>query len=141
MEAQYAEAKEEVILELKAKTTTITVKDFTPAGARLEYNLQGQVTGRYNAQHIETVNALLKPDATGEYEIRIVETTSDGDVILGTGKGKARTESSGMIMVEGETKLMTSSKKLAWVNNIKGRHEGSYNPATGESLLRLHAKT
>jgi len=31
MEAQYAEAKKNLIVELKEKTTTITVKDFSPA--------------------------------------------------------------------------------------------------------------
>ena len=66
MEAQYAEAKEELLGEVKEKTTTITVKDFTPAGVRAEYNQQGEVKGRYNAIHIETVTVLFKPDGTAE---------------------------------------------------------------------------
>src|SRR6266705_1413350 len=46
METQYAEAKGELLFELKEKTTTVTIKDFTPAGVRSEYNLQGQVKGK-----------------------------------------------------------------------------------------------
>src|SRR5438093_12183302 len=92
MEAQYAEAKENLIVELKEKTTTITVKDFSPAGNRVEYNSEGEVTGMYNARHIETVSGLVKPDGSSEYEARAIDTTSDGDTILITAKGKGRVE-------------------------------------------------
>src|SRR6059036_3930056 len=87
MEAQYAEAKEDLIVELKEKTTTITVKDFSPAGIRVDYNSEGEVTGMYNARHIETVSGLVKPDGSSEYEARAIDTTSDGDTILITAKG------------------------------------------------------
>lgn len=140
MEAQYAEAKEELIAEVKEKATTITIKDFTPAGVRAEYNVQGEVKGRYNAMHVETVTTLLKPDGTVDYEGRGVDTTSDGDVVLVTAKGKGRQETPSRISFEGETIFQTASKKLAWLNNTKGRHEGSYNPFTSEATYRLLGK-
>lgn len=140
MEAQYAEAKEELIGELKAKTTTITIKDFTPAGVRAEYNVQGEVKGRLNAMHIETATALFKPDGTIEYEDRAIQTTSDGDAVLLTEKGMARQESPTRISYAGETTFQTASKKLAWLNTTKGRHEGTYNPATGELSGKLYGK-
>jgi len=68
MEAQYAEAKENLIAELKEKTTSITIKDFSPAGIRVDYNSEGEVTGMYNARHIETASGLVKPDGSSEYE-------------------------------------------------------------------------
>ena len=49
MEAQYAEAKEELLLESKAKNTTRTIKDFSPAGIRLEDNFEGESKGVYTA--------------------------------------------------------------------------------------------
>ena len=141
MEAQYAEAKGELIGELKSKTTTITIKDFTPAGVRAEYNMQGEIKGRINSRHIETVTALFKPDGTIEYEDRSVDTTSDGDVVLGTGKGKARQDNPTKISFEGESNYQTASSKLAWLNNLKGRHEGTYNVVTGEASVKLYGKT
>ena len=140
MEAQYAEAKEELIGELKEKTTTITIKDFTPAGVRAEYNQLGEITGKINARHIETVTALFKPDGTVEYEGRGVSTTSDGETFLETSKGKGRTETPSKISFEGETSYQTASKKLAWLNGVKGRHEGTYNSDTGEASIKLYGK-
>ncbi len=140
METQYAEAKEELLGELKEKTTTITIKDFTPAGVRAEYNQQGEVRGKFNSRHIETVSALFKPDGTVEYEGRGVDITSDGETFLVTAKGKGRQESPTTIRFEGETNYQTASKKLAWLNTTKGRHEGTYNNATGEASIRLYGK-
>jgi len=141
MEAQYAEAKEELIGELREKITTITVKDFSPAGIRVEYNSEGEVTGRYNARHIETVSGLVKPDGSSDYEARAIDTTSDGDTILITAKGKGMVETPTKSRFEGEHTFQTASKKLAWLNTVKGRHEGTYNPATGEVSIRLYGKT
>src|SRR2546425_13085114 len=101
MEAQYAEAKEELLGEVNEKTTTITVKDFTPAGVRAEYNQQGEVKGRYNAMHIETVTVLFKPDGTAEYEGRGIDSTSD--TILTTAKGKGKGETPTTMSFEAET--------------------------------------
>src|SRR2546425_3488073 len=141
MEAQYAEAKEELIGELKEKTTTITVKDFSPAGIRIEYNSEGEVIGRYSARHIETASVLVKPDGTSEYEARGIDTTNDGDTILITAKGRGWVETPTKSRFEGEDTFQTASKKLAWLNTVKGRHEGTFNPATGEVSIRLYGKT
>jgi len=141
MEAQYAEAKENLIAELKEKTTSITIKDFSPAGIRVDYNSEGEVTGMYNARHIETASGLVKPDGSSEYEARGIDTTSDGDTILITARGKGRVETPTSSRLEGEHTFQTASKKLAWLNKVKGRHEGTYNPATGEVSIRLYGKT
>jgi PKD repeat protein len=140
MEAQYAEAKEEFLLELKAKNTTRTVKDFSPAGIRLEDNFEGESKGIYNAKHYGTINALIKPDGTNEYEVRQIDTTSDGDTVLLYFKGKSIRENPTYNRFVGENTFQTSSKKLAWLNGIKARHEGTYNPVTGEENLRVYGK-
>jgi hypothetical protein len=44
-----AEANEELLLESKGKNTTRPIKDFSPAGIRLEDNLEGESMGVYNA--------------------------------------------------------------------------------------------
>ena len=68
MQAQTQMTKGELIGEIQGKTITRTVKDISPNGVRLEFNDEAQVTGKYNAGHIETTNALLKPDGTIEWE-------------------------------------------------------------------------
>src|SRR5947208_11320087 len=55
--------EEEFLGELSEKTTSVTIKEFTPDGVLISYNLQGTQKGQYDATHMETVDALFKPDA------------------------------------------------------------------------------
>jgi hypothetical protein len=132
-------AKEELILELTAKNTTRTIKAFSPAGIRLENNLEGQARGIYNATYYATIDALVKPDGTIEHETRQIHTTDDGETVLVDFTGKSIRESPTRNRFVGENTFQTSSKKLAWLNGIKSRHEGEYNPITGEQSLRVYA--
>lgn len=140
METQYVEQKGELLLEYKGKTTTLTVRDFTPAGARIEINEQGEMKGRYNANHLETVTVLIRPDGTSEWEAKGIETTRDGDTIFLTSKGTARTEDPSTVRYEGNVSFQTPSQKLSWLNSTKGRIEGKYNNANGESIGSIYAK-
>ncbi len=140
MESQHAEAQEELLLELKAKNTTRTVKDFSPEGIRLEDNLEGESKGVYNASFYGTINLLAKPDGTIDYEVRQIDTTSDGDTVLLYFKGKSIIENPTHNKFVGENTFQTSSKNLAWLNGIKARHEGEYNPVAGENNFRVYGK-
>ena len=89
MESQHADANEELLLELKSKNTTRSIKDFSPEGIRLESNLEGEAKGVYNATFYATITMLVKPDRTIDYEVRQIHTTSDGDTVLCTTRGRA----------------------------------------------------
>src|SRR5260370_25873659 len=130
MESQHADANEELLLELKSKNTTRSVKDFSPEGIRLESNLEGEAKGVYNATFYATITMLVKPDRTIDYEVRQIHTTSDGDAILEYYKGKSIIESPTHNKVVGETTFQTASKKLLRMNGIKNRHKGKDNPVT-----------
>jgi hypothetical protein len=140
MESQHADANEELLLELKSKNTTRSVKDFSPEGIRLESNLEGEAKGVYNATFYATITMLVKPDRTIDYEVRQIHTTSDGDTVLVYYKGKSIIESPTHNKFVGETTFQTSSKKLAWLNGMKARHEGEYNPVAGENDFRVYGK-
>jgi hypothetical protein len=135
-----AEKNEELLLELRGKNTTRTVKDFSPSGIRLEDNLEGESKGVYNATFYGTITLLAKPDRTIDYEVRQIDTTSDGDTVLVYYKGKSFIESPTHNRFEGETTFQTASKKLAWLNGIKGRVEGGYDPVKGENTFRIYGK-
>jgi hypothetical protein len=135
-----AEKNEELLLELRGKNTTRTIKDFSPAGIRLENNLEGESKGVYNASFYGTISLLAKPDRTIDYEVRQIDTTSDGDSILVYYKGKSIIDSPTHNHFVGDTTFQTQSKKLAWLNAVKGRVEGEYNPVTGENTFRIYGK-
>src|SRR5260370_29414039 len=88
MDAQDA-TKEELLLELKGKNTTRTIKAFSPAGIRLENNLEGEAKGIYNATYYATIDALVKPDGTIQHETLQIHTTHDGDTVLVDFTGKS----------------------------------------------------
>ena len=67
--------EEEFLGELSEKTTSVTIKEFTPDGVLISYNLQGTQKGQYDATHMETVDALFKPDGTYEFEARGIDQT------------------------------------------------------------------
>ena len=147
MESQHADANEELLLELKSKNTTRSIKDFSPEGIRLESNLEGEAKGVYNATFYATITMLVKPDRTIDYEVRQIHTTSDGDTVLVYYKGKSIIESPTHNKFVGETTFQTSSKKLAWLNGMKAGTKESTTPSrvrmtfecTGKGSLSLRA--
>jgi len=82
--------KKEMIGEIKEKTQATIIKEFAPDGAMIQYNSIGEFKGKYHASHIETVDVKLKMDGTNEWEVRAMEITKEGDVVMITGKGSGK---------------------------------------------------
>src|ERR1700752_3322509 len=133
MESQHADADEELLLELTSKNTTRSIKDFAPEGIRLESNLEGTAKGVYDATFYATITMLVKPDRTIDYEVRQIHTTTDGATVLLYYQGTSVIESPTRNKFVGETTFQTGSKKLGWLNGIKARHDGEYDPVAGEN--------
>lgn len=132
--------EEEFLGELAEKTTSVTIREFTPEGVRLSYNLQGTVKGQFDAAHLETVDALLKPDGTYEWEARGVDQTNTGDILLVRAQGIGKMISPTSIQAEGSVTYQTMSKALEWLNSAKGRVEGTYDQTTGEFIAKVFAQ-
>ena len=110
------------------------------ASRKFESNLEGEAKGVYNATFYATITMLVKPDRTIDYEVRQIHTTSDGDIVLVYYKGTSIIESPTQNKLVGETTFQASSKNLAWLNGIKARYEGEYNPVTGENDFQVYGK-
>lgn len=135
-----AEAGEQLLIELKGRNTTRTIKDFTAEGIKLENDLEGEITGIYDATYYATIDALIKPNGTIDYTTRQIHTTGDGETILCTFTGTSIRESPTHNRFVGENTFQTGSQKFAWLNGLKSRHDGEYNPVTGEQTLRVYGK-
>src|SRR5438094_2800764 len=132
--------EEEFLGELAEKTTSVTLREFTPDGVRISYNLQGKIRGQYDADHMETVDAIFKPDGTYEFESLGMDQTVDGDMLLIKGKGTGRQLSPTSVQAEGVATFMTQSKNLGWLNSAKARFEGTYTTTTGEFIAKVFAQ-
>src|SRR5450756_925784 len=92
--------KREMLAEIKEKTSAVIIKEFNADGALVQYNSMGEVKGKYHGNHMETVDVKLKMDGTNEWEVKAMETTKEGDVVMITGRGTGRQENA----VEGSFK-------------------------------------
>ncbi|MGD0643705.1 MAG: hypothetical protein ABSA75_02240 [Candidatus Bathyarchaeia archaeon] len=116
--------KKELLGELKEKTQATIIKEFAADGAMIQYNAMGEFKGKFHAIHNETVDVKVKMDGTNEWEVRAIEMTKEGDVIMISGKGTGKQEKAMEGSFKGEVTYMTNSPRLSWLNNTKGWVEG-----------------
>jgi hypothetical protein len=138
MQSQVEKEKGALFGETQTKMITTTVKEMTPLGVKLEINQQGQFAGaKYTARELSTNNVFVKMDGTMEWEIKIVHTTPEGDILVGSGRGTGKTTAPGNVSAEGQGLLMTQSLRLSAINNTRLRIEAIADLVTGE----VHTKS
>jgi len=130
--------KKEMLAEIKEKVNAIIIKEFSKDGAMMQYNSMGEVKGRYHGSHIETVDVMLKMDGTNEWEVRAMETTKEGDVVMISGKGSGKQETAMTGSFKGEVTYMTNSPRLSWLNNTKGWVEGIMDQRNNEATMKIY---
>src|SRR3990172_6057372 len=101
--------EEEFLGELAEKTTSVTIEEFTAEGVRMTYNLQGRMRGLYEADHLETVDAVFRPDGTYVFDQRGIDQTDKGEMILIRAKGTGTPVSPTAIHAQGEATFQTMS--------------------------------
>jgi len=132
---EISKSEPRAIVEEKVLSRTIT--EITPFGVRIEFNLEGRVSGElYNGQHMETLSLFQKTDGTFESEARAIESTKDGDVFVMALRGNGRQTGLTTIHAEGVGIVMTQSKKFSQLNNAQLRIEANADIATGDVQLK-----
>src|SRR5437879_12362644 len=116
------QTKGEVIAELRGKTDSFSIKDIGANGIKIENNDVGQITGKYQANFMETVSIHMKTDGTSEWEGKSTQMAGK-DMVVATSHGKGRSHADVTIRIEGERTDMTQSPRLAWLNNTNGSTE------------------
>lgn len=130
--------KGELIFELHSKSVTVTVRDISETGIKLEQNSVDQANGKVNANGFSTVTIWQKVDGSSEWENKGVLTTTDGDFIAAWGKGTGKNTGPTTAAWSGEVHFMSQSPKLAWLNGAKGWVEGNGDQAKGEAWGKVY---
>ena len=143
MQAQTSSLKNkgELLYEVHSKNVSVTIKDIGTNGLKLEMNDRGEVSGKLQGGHIDTVNVNAKLDGSSEWQVKSIMNTKDGDTVLVWGGGKGKSTSAQTATWDGELHFITQSPKLSWLNNSTGLVEGQGNMATGESSAKIYAKS
>lgn len=130
--------EKELLFEGKENTSSVNIKEFGPAGARLDITLSGKISGKVAGIIMTTHNMLMKPDNTGEADFRSI-IFSSGEPIFIWGKAMGKIIDPAPIeKLEENMTFQTPSKKLAYLNTTKGWAEATYNIATGEYSFKVY---
>ena len=118
--------------EQTKKSTSTSIREINPDGVKIEINYTGEISGKVQAMSMGTTTVWLKTDGTSTWEDKLIANTHDGDMFVGTAKGTGKMSAGGKQDWVGETQLMSTSPKLAWIN-AKFRGAGTADPAAGGS--------
>lgn len=128
-----------LLFEGKENTSSVNIKEFSPEGARLDITVVGKVSGKVTGLIMTTHNALMKPDGTGNADVRSI-IFSNGEPIFVWGKATSKmVDLTPIEKIEENLPFQTPSKRLAYLNTTKGRAEALYNLGTGEYSFKVFA--
>ena len=131
--------EKELLFEIKENTQAINLKEFSPEGAKLDIMVAGTVSGKVTGMIMTTHNALMKPDGTGNADVKSM-IFSNGEAIMVTGKANGKmVDPTPIEKIEENLTFMTASKNLAYLNTTKGWADATYNLATGEYSAKVYA--
>jgi hypothetical protein len=130
--------EKELLFEGKENTSSVNIKEFSPKGAMLDITLAGKISGKVKGIIMTTHNMLMKPDGTGEADLRSI-IFNNGEPIFIWGKAMGKLiDPTPIEKIEENLTFQTPSKKLAYLNTTKGWAEGTYNIATGEYSFKVY---
>jgi len=131
--------KKELLFEGKESTSSVNIREFSPKGAMLDITVAGKVSGKVAGLIMTTHNALMKPDGTGEADVRSI-IFSNGEPIFVWGKATSKmVDPTPIEKIEENLTFQTPSKRLAYLNTTKGLSEALYNLGTGEYTFKVYA--
>jgi hypothetical protein len=131
--------EKELLFEGKENTSSVNIKEFTPAGVRLEITVSGKVSGKVEGQIMSTHNILMKPGGTSDLDLKSI-IFSNGEPIFVMGKASGKLiDPTPIGKIEANLTFQTPSQQLAYLNTTKGWSEATYNMATGEYTFKVYA--
>jgi hypothetical protein len=129
----------ELLFEIKEKTSAVSIKEFSPEGIKLDINVSGKVSGKISGLIITTHNALMKPDGTGNADVKsLIFSNGESIIVMGKANGKL-VDPAPIQKIEENLTFMTTSKNLAYLNTTKAWADATYNVALGEYTAKVYA--
>jgi hypothetical protein len=131
--------EKDLLFEGKENTTSVNIKEFTPAGVKADITVAGKISGKVTGQILSTHSILMKAGGISELELRSI-IFSNGEPIFVSGKANGKlVDPTPIGKIEGNLTFQTPSQKLLYLNTTKGWSEALYNMATGEYTFKIYA--
>jgi hypothetical protein len=112
MAKRSSKARSDIVI--KAKNTSFRILEIGQNGIRAELCSKGTITGKYRGTHWDTVEMQMNQDGTSSWQVKFMQMTDKGEVLVGTGGGTGEAANKkGIAKLKGEGTHMTTSERLA----------------------------
>lgn len=130
-------AKSDILLKVGSESTRIL--EIGPSGVRTELTNKGTISGRYRGIHWDTIEIQMNQDGTSNWQVKFIQITDKGDMIVGTGAGTGQAPNTrGVAKMSGEGTMMTASERLAELNGKRWTCEVDNNIVTGKAQVAVN---
>ena len=125
-------------ITIKATTTSSRITELGQTSIRTELDDKGTITGRYAGVHWDTVEIQMNMDGTSSWQVKFIQMTNKGDMLVGTGSGTGEApDARGNAKLKGEGTIMTMSHRLADLNGKRWICEVRNNMVTGKAVISV----
>jgi hypothetical protein len=130
-------------LVIRGKGTGSRILEIGQAGVRFESSSKGPVRGKlYSGTHWDTVESTMQADGTAQFNVKYIQMTNKGEMVMGTGVGTQQTaDSKGIAKFTGGGTMWTSSSRLSNLNGGRWSCEGEYNMIKETAEVRVKFDT
>jgi hypothetical protein len=124
----------DLLIEINGQMTSITVAPPVPEGSQVQVEVAADISGRVDGASLETHYVVIRLDGeTGHGEGQGLINTADGEAIqVYYPWGMGRATSPGTFTVKGCITFKTVASNLAWLNDVFGVWEGTWDLANRE---------
>jgi len=124
---------------IKANATSSRILEISQNGIKVEMTNKGTITGKYRGVHWDTVEIQWNLDGTSSWQVKMIEMTDKGDMLVGTGSGTGEPPNSRAIAkMKGEGMIMTASTRLSELNGKRWVCEVDNNVLSGKAQVAVN---
>jgi hypothetical protein len=129
-------AKSDILLKVNVASSRIIA--IGQNGIKTEQTGKGTITGRYRGTHRDTLEMQMNPDGTSSWQVKFIQMTDKGDMLVGTGSGTGDAPNSrGIAKSKGDGTIMTQSQRLADLNGKRWTCEVESNLRTDKAVVKV----
>lgn len=123
---------------MKVSVKSSRILEIGQQGIKTEQTGKGTISGRYRGTHWDTVEVQMNPDGTSSWQVKFMQVTDKGDMLVGTGSGTGEAPNSkGIAKLKGEGTIMTQSQRLSDLNGKRWTCEVENNLATDKATVAV----
>jgi type V secretory pathway adhesin AidA len=123
---------------LKVNVASSRILEIGQNGIKTEQTGKGTITGRYRGTHWDTLEMQMNPDGTSSWQVKFIQMTDKGDMLVGTGSGTGEAPNSrGIAKSKGDGTIMTQSQRLADLNSKRWTCEVESNLRTDKAVVKV----